>query len=200
MSKAIRMEIFPDNPQKKVLQDTVKILNRGGVVAYPTDSGYALGCSVLNMKGIKALYQIKKPLKKYLMALLFHDLDQISEYARMDNFAFKHIRSRIPGPYTFILPAHHRIARTLGVKRPEIGCRWPNTPFLQQLLSLLDAPMLNTAAKIDDLQELHHVDQVWDVFQHSIDLLVDAGDVTIQPTNIISMVHGEIDVLRGEWS
>ncbi len=194
-----RIEIHPKNPQPRLIQQAAKILSSGGLVVYPTDSGYSLGCSAESHKGIERLYQLKKPMKKFVMALLFRDFSKASSYAVIDNYAFNLIKSRIPGPYTFILPAEHRIVRKLDVKRPEIGCRWPNHPVIQALIDELGGPLLNTAAKLEETQELTQADDVWSLFQGHIDMMLDIGDVPINPTSIVKVGNGQIEILRGEF-
>lgn len=199
MAQGTRIEIHPENPQARLIQRAVEVLRKDGIVIYPTDSGYAVGCSSDSHKALSRLYQMKKPLKKFVMALLFQDFKKASEYAVIDNYAFRLIKSRIPGPYTFILPAEHRIVRKLDVKRPEIGCRWPDHPILTDLIRELGVPLVNTAAKWEEDQELTDPDEIWDLFQHSVDLMLDIGPVMVQPTNVIKVGNGSIEVLRGEF-
>lgn len=199
MSVAERIYIHPINPQSRFIKHAADVMNRGGLVVYPTDSGYALGCSADSHKGIEKLYALKKPLKKFVMALLFLEISKASEYAVIDNYAFKIIKPRIPGPYTFILPAELRIVRKLDVKRPEIGCRWPDHPVLRSLLQELSGPIVNTAAKTEELQELTDPDEIWNLFHGTVDLMLDVGDVAINPTNIVKIGNGSVDVLRGEF-
>jgi tRNA threonylcarbamoyl adenosine modification protein (Sua5/YciO/YrdC/YwlC family) len=200
MSVSERIEIHPVNPQSRLIAQAAKILRDGGIVAYPTDSGYAIGCCANSHKGIERLYQIKKPIKKFFMALLFQDFSRASEFAVIDNYAFKLIRSRIPGPYTFILPAELRIVRKLDVKRPEIGCRWPDHPVTQALLEALECPLLNTAAKIEEGQEFTDPDDIWNLLRNKVDLFLDIGEVPINPTNIIKVGNGSVEILRGALS
>ncbi|HSQ40725.1 MAG TPA: L-threonylcarbamoyladenylate synthase [Fibrobacteraceae bacterium] len=195
-----RISIHPVNPQTRFLRQAVDVLRDGGLVLYPTDSGYALGCDASSHRGIERLYRVKNPMKKFFMALLFLDFTKASEFAVIDNFAYRTIKAKIPGPYTFILPAEHHIVRKLDVKRPEIGCRWPEHPVLQGLLQELGGPLLNTAAKQEDAQQLTSPDELWKIFHGLVDLMLDVGEVSIQPTNIIKIGNGDLEVIRGEWN
>ncbi|NLB63027.1 MAG: threonylcarbamoyl-AMP synthase [Fibrobacter sp.] len=195
----MKLNVHPETPQTRWIKQALEVFQNDGVVAYPTDSGYAIGCSADSPKALKRVYQIKKPLKKYFMALLFSDFTNASKYAVINNFAFGQIKPRIPGPYTFILPSHYRIARLLGVKRPEVGCRWPTHPFLREILTQLEHPIISTAAKLEDGQELTCGDMIAEVFGHQVDLIIDCGEISINPTNIINMTKGDIEVVRGEW-
>jgi len=200
MGKAVRLVVHPDNPQIRSLKQAAEILTKGGLVVYPTDSGYAVGCSADSHHGIQRLYQLKKPMKKFVMALLFQDFSKASEYAIIDNYAYRIIKGRIPGPYTFILPADYHIARKLDVKRPEIGCRWPKHPATQGILEALGCPLVNSAAKLDETQILTNPDEIYELFAGHVDLMIDAGEVPINPTNIVKIGNGSVEVIRGEFS
>lgn len=173
------------------------MLLRDGLVVYPTDSGYSVGCSAESPKAIHRLYALKKPMKKFFMSLLVPNLTVATTYARLDNQAYGIVKPRVPGPFTFILPADHRISRRLDAKRKEIGIRMPNHPFLQALFAEFPHPLLNTAAKLEENQILSDPDSIAELFAHHVDIMVDIGDVAVNPTNIISLVDGEVSVLRG---
>jgi len=200
MAKAIRLRVHPETPQVRFLKQAAEVLSKGGLVVYPTESGYAVGCSAESHQGIQRLYQLKKPLKKFVMALLFLDFTKATEYAVIDNYAFRLIKSRIPGPFTFILPADYRITRKLDVKRPEIGCRWPSHLATRGILEELGCPLVNTAAKLEESQELTDPDEIFDLFEGQVDLMIDAGEIPINPTNIVKIGNGEVEVIRGEFT
>lgn len=192
-----RLEMHPQNPQVRHLKTIADTLMHDGLVLYPTDSGYAIGCNAESSKAIHKLYALKKPMKKFVMALLVPDMRTATAYARIDDFAFGIMKPRVPGPYTFILPADHRIARRLDVKRPEIGLRMPKHPFFTGLFDLFPHPLLNTAAKLSEEQEITDPDELENLFRHTIDIFADVGEVAVQPTNIIRLVDGDVEVLRG---
>ncbi len=192
-----RLEMHPQNPQVRHLKTIADTLMHDGLVLYPTDSGYAIGCNAESSKAIHKLYALKKPMKKFVMALLVPDMRTATAYARIDDFAFGIMKPRVPGPYTFILPADHRIARRLDVKRPEIGLRMPRHPFFSGLFDLFPHPLLNTAAKLSEEQEITDPDELENLFRHSVDIFADVGEVAVQPTNIIRLVDGDVEVLRG---
>lgn len=192
------LEIHPENPQLRFVKRAAEVLQNDGLLIYPTDSGYSVGCNAESPKAVEKLYQLKKPLKKYVMALLFKDMRNVTEYAKVSNFAFKFMKSRIPGSFTFILPAHTRISRKLGVKRPEIGIRVPDHPFLEMLFEEFPHPILNTAARISEDEYFTSSDDLVKPFQGAVDLMISCGEVEITPTNIISLLDDDIEVLRGE--
>jgi tRNA threonylcarbamoyl adenosine modification protein (Sua5/YciO/YrdC/YwlC family) len=192
------IELHPENPQKRYIQQAAQVLKNDGVILYPTESGYSVGCSAESPKAIQKLYHLKKPLKKYFMALLMKDLKQVTDYAKINNFAFKIIKSHIPGPYTWILPAHNRISRKLGVKRPEIGIRFSDHVFIEQLWEYFPHPILNTAARVSEDEYFTSPAELQVVFENEVDLMLTMGEVPILPTNIISLVDDTIEVIRGE--
>ncbi len=194
----MRIEIHPQNPQSRLVKQAASVLEDDGLLLYPTESGYAIGCSAESSKAIHRLYTLKKPMKKFVMAIILPDIRTAAEYAHVSNFAFQIMKHRVPGPYTFILPADPSIARKLDVKRPEVGFRMPEHPFFKELFRVFDKPILSTAAKLSDDVIYTEPDDLWNLFGHSVDMMVDSGPIEIHPTNIISLVHDRIDVIRGE--
>ncbi|MGL1934928.1 MAG: L-threonylcarbamoyladenylate synthase [Fibrobacterales bacterium] len=195
------MEIFdvhPDNPQKRLVQRVVDIFNKGGLIVYPTDAGYSVGCNAEDKKAINRLYKLKKPIKKYVMALMLNDFSRITEYAKMDNFAFKYIKQRESGRYTFILPAQIHIMRKLDVKRKEVGIRMPKHPFLEAFFELTNDPILNTAAHMSEDEFYTAPDDLIKAFNGKVDAIVTCGEILLDPTNVISLVDGYPEVIRGE--
>jgi tRNA threonylcarbamoyl adenosine modification protein (Sua5/YciO/YrdC/YwlC family) len=196
------MEVFhlhPQNPEARLVKQIAKIFQSGGIVVYPTDSGYSIGCDVNHPKALERLYQIKKPLKKYVMSLLLPDLSAITEFAIVSNASYRIIKERVPGHYTFILPAQTHIARKLKVKRWEIGVRIPNHPFLSLLFAELPTTILNTAARIRDDEDFTDPDDLERVFRNLADAIVHCGETPVDPTNIINLCGSEPELVRGEW-
>src|SRR3954468_17781555 len=150
----MRLELHPQTPQVRLMKKVMEVFEGGGVVVYPTDSGYSMGCDALSKKGIQKLYHLKRGIKKYLMALMVRDFSALSEFAKIDTAAFRYMKYLLPGPYTFILPATVKSRKLLDVNRPEVGVRMPDSPFTNALYSLSpEAVILTTAAKIleDDI-------------------------------------------------
>lgn len=198
------MEIFelhPENPEKRMVRKIVQIFESGGLVVYPTDSGYSVGCDVHSAKAVEKLYQLKKPLKKFVMSLLLPDLKSINEYAVMSNQAFKIIKERIPGPYTFILPAETHIARKLKVKRFEVGVRVPSHPFLREIFDESNGKIqiLNTAARIREDEDYTDPLELEGAFRGKVDAIVHCGEMQLRPTNIINLCGMDPELVRGEW-
>ena len=192
-----RLEVHPLNPQPRFVKQAADILDKDGLVLYPTESGYAIGCNAQSSKAIHRLYQLKKPMKKFVMAIILPDIRKASEFAHVSNFAFQIMKHRVPGPYTFILPADPSIARKLDVKRPEVGFRMQEHTFFKEFFRIYDKPILSTAAKLSDDEVLTEPDDLWKIFQYSVDMMIDCGEIGIHPTNIISLVGDSIEIIRG---
>jgi tRNA threonylcarbamoyl adenosine modification protein (Sua5/YciO/YrdC/YwlC family) len=192
------LTIHPDNPQPRFVEQAAEVFRKGGLVIYPTRAGYSIGCDAENKKAIDRLYAVKKPIKKPLMALLFQNFSDITKYAQVDNAAFRLMREKMPGPYTFILPAQIHIARKLDVKRHEIGVRMPTHPFLIELHHHFQNPILNTAARLDEDGHYTRADELEKAFRGKVDLLIDCGEIQINPTTVVSLLNGAPEVLRGE--
>lgn len=191
------IEIHPVTPQLRLIKQIAEVFQKGGQVIYPTSAGYAIGCDAGNKKAIQRLYAVKGAFKKPLMALMFEKISDITPYARIDNVAFRLIRERTPGPYTFILPAQVHIARLLGVRRPEIGVRIPGHPFLVELLREWNGPILNTGARLLPDEDYTDPEKLEVAFRGKADLLVSCGIIQVNPTNVISLLGGTPEVIRG---
>jgi len=195
----LHLEIHPETPQARHIKTIADKLRHDALLLYPTDSGYAISCSATSPKAINKLYALKKPLKKALMAILLPDISKATDYARINNFAFQILKTYTPGPYTFILPADPQIARKLYVNRPEIGIRISPGVFVKALFEEFNEPLLSTAAKIEESQAFTTAEELLPVFQHKVDVFANMGEVFISPTNVISLINNEIEVIRGEF-
>ena len=195
----LHLEIHPQTPQARHVRTIAEMLRKDSLLLYPTDSGYAIGCSAASPKAINKLYALKKPIKKALMAILLPDISSATDYARINNFAFQILKTHTPGPYTFILRADPQIARKLEVNRPEIGIRISPGIFVRALFEDFECPLSSTAAKIEEGQAFTKPEELTHVFQSKVDVFADMGEVLISPTNVVSLINNEIDVIRGEF-
>ncbi|MBO7500845.1 MAG: threonylcarbamoyl-AMP synthase [Fibrobacterales bacterium] len=192
------IEIHPVTPQVRLVKQVAEVFQEGGVVIYPTVAGYAIGCDANNKKAIKRLYAVKGAIKKPLMALMFKSISDMAPYAKVDNFAYRVMKDRVPGPYTFILPAQVHIARLLDVKRLEVGVRVPCHPFLLELHNHWAGPILNTGARLHDDEDFTDPEELEKAFRGKADLLVSCGEIAVNPTNVVRLVDGVAEVIRGE--
>jgi len=194
----LHLEIHHQTPQARHIRTIADMLRRDALLLYPTDSGYAIACSAASQKAINKLYALKKPIKKAFMALLLPDISMATYYAKVNNFAFQILKNYTPGPYTFILPADPQIARKLDVSRQEIGIRISPCIFVKALFENFEHPLLNTAAKIEENQAFTKPEELMPVFKNKVDIFADMGEVLLCPTNVISLVNNEINVIRGQ--
>jgi tRNA threonylcarbamoyl adenosine modification protein (Sua5/YciO/YrdC/YwlC family) len=193
----LNLEIHPQTPQARHIKTITDMLHRDALLLYPTDSGYAIACSAASQKAINKLYALKKPIKKAFMALLLPDISRVTDYAKVNNFAFQILKNYAPGPYTFILPADPQITRKLDVNRQEIGIRISPGIFVKALFENFEHPLLSTAAKIEENQAFTKPEELMPVFKNKVDVFANMGEVPLSPTNVINLCNNEIEIIRG---
>lgn len=191
-------EVHPDNPQPRLLKQAVALLERGGILAVPTDSSYALACHLDDKAAADRLRQIRGVDDRHHLTLLCRDLSELANYARVDNKQYRMLKSATPGAYTFILEATREVPRRVShPQRKTIGLRVPEHRALQELLALHGAPLLATTlippGEADPLNDAH---DIRDRFEHQIAGVLDAGACPSQPTTVIDMHEGEPVVVR----
>jgi tRNA threonylcarbamoyl adenosine modification protein (Sua5/YciO/YrdC/YwlC family) len=191
-------EVHPDNPQPRLLKQAVALLERGGIVAVPTDSSYALACHLDDKAAADKLRQIRGVDDKHHLTLLCRDLSELANYARVDNKQYRMLKSGTPGAYTFILEATREVPRRLShPQRKTIGLREPEHRALQELLALHGAPLLaTTLIPQGETEPLNDAHDIRDRFEHQIAAVLDAGACPSQPTTVIDMHEGEPVVVR----
>jgi tRNA threonylcarbamoyl adenosine modification protein (Sua5/YciO/YrdC/YwlC family) len=182
-------QIHPDNPQPRLICRAVEILLAGGVIVYPTDSSYALGCQIGEKSAMERVRQIRRVDDRHNLTLVCRDLSEIATYARIDNQAFRLLKNLTPGPYTFIHQATKQVPRRLlHPKRKSIGIRVPDNAICQALLAELDQPILSTTLILPG-DELPLTDpyEMRDLLGHQVDLVIDGGFCGLEPTTIVDM-------------
>ncbi len=191
-------EIHPENPQHRLINEAVAILERGGVIVYPTDSCYALGCHLGDKRAMERIRRIRRVGKDHHFTLVCKDLSEIANYARLDNDAFRLVRGLTPGPYTFILKATKDVPKRLQhPKRKTIGIRIPDNVIAQSLLEALGQPIMSSTLILPDT-DLPMTDpyQIRVLLEHEVDLVIDGGFCDIEPTSVIDLTAGFPEVLR----
>ncbi|MFK8017165.1 MAG: L-threonylcarbamoyladenylate synthase [Gammaproteobacteria bacterium] len=196
MSK--RIAIHPVTPQPRRVAQVSGLLAGGGVVVYPTDSCYALGCDLANVEGIARIRRIRQKDQSELMSLLCRDLGEIAEFGQVDNQAFRLLRKLTPGPYTFILKATREVPkRLLESRRKTIGIRVPDNVVVQALLHGHGAPLISSTAQMPDEDvALNDPEVILDVLGHRVDAVVDGGICGLEPTSVIDLTGPMPTVLR----
>ncbi len=193
------IEIHPVNPQRRLIKQAVDIIHRGGVVVYPTDSSYALGCHIGDKNALVRLRRIRDIDEKRNLTLVCKDLSEIATYAKIENSDYRLLKSLTPGPYTFILNATSEVPRRLmHPKRRTIGIRVIEHPVVQALLEELGQPLMScTLILPGDHLPITEAEDVRDVLDNQVDLIIDGGHCGVEPTTVIRLTEG-VPVIRRE--
>jgi tRNA threonylcarbamoyl adenosine modification protein (Sua5/YciO/YrdC/YwlC family) len=191
-------ELHPDNPQARLLKQAVTMLEKGGVLAVPTDSSYALVCHLDDKAAADRLRRIRGVDDKHHLTLLCRDLSELANYARVDNRQFRLIKAATPGPYTFILEASKEVPRRLShPQRKTIGLRVPDHAVLQALLALHAGPLLaTTLIPPGEAEPLNDAQDIRNRFERVIDAVLDAGACPLEPTTVVDLSSGEPELVR----
>jgi len=195
---ATLIEIHPQDPQPRRIATIVQTIQNGGLIAYPTDSSYAFGCHIGDKRAMDRIRRIRRTDKNHNFTLVCSDLSEIGVYARVDNWAFRMIKSMTPGPYTFILPATREVPKRLqNPKRRTIGLRVPDHTLVRAVLHALGEPIMSSTLTLpgDDRPLTDPLD-IEERIGHQIDLIIDGGPAGIEPTSVIDLSGGTAEVLR----
>nr|VFJ44499.1 MAG: tRNA threonylcarbamoyl adenosine modification protein, Sua5/YciO/YrdC/YwlC family [Candidatus Kentron sp. DK]VFJ46402.1 MAG: tRNA threonylcarbamoyl adenosine modification protein, Sua5/YciO/YrdC/YwlC family [Candidatus Kentron sp. DK] len=190
-------QIHPDDPQPRLINQAVAILRQGGVVAYPTDSCYALGCLLGDKAAMERIRRIRKLDDRHDFTLVCRDLSEISLYARIDNTAFRLIKAHTPGPYTFILKATAEVPRRSLTRRKTIGLRVPGSPIAQDLAACLDDPIMSVTLIMpgEDLP-MTDPEDMQDRLGNAVDLIIDGGSCGMEPTTVVDLTEATPHLVR----
>jgi tRNA threonylcarbamoyl adenosine modification protein (Sua5/YciO/YrdC/YwlC family) len=191
-------QIHPDNPQARLISRAVEIIRSGGVIAYPTDSAYALGCQLGDKSALERIRRIRRLDSAHNFTLVCRDLSELGTYARVNNSVYRLIRNYTPGPYTFILPATDEVPRRLlHPKRRTIGLRVPENRIALALLEALGEPLMSVTLILpDDELPLTDPEMIRERLQHDIDLVIDGGICGAEPTSVIDLADDAPVVVR----
>ncbi len=191
-------EIHPDNPQKRLVEQAVQIIKKGGVVIYPTDSSYAIGCDLGNKKAVDRIRMIRQLDKDHNFTLVCRDLSEISQYAVVDNMNFRLLKTLTPGPYTFIMEASRDVPKKLlNPKRKTIGLRVPDNNVCMALLEELDQPLMSsTLIMAGDEYPMTDPHLIRLKLEGVVDLIIDGGYSGHEPTTVVNLVDGKPEILR----
>lgn len=190
------LKINPVNPQPRLIAKVVEVLQRGGVIAYPTDTCYGIGCDLLSKRAIERIYQLRQLGRNKPFSFICSDLKNISDYAKVSNYAYKTMRRMLPGPYTFILEGSKLVPKIMLTKRKTAGIRVPDHPICQALVQVLGHPILSASARASDEAIFEDGSLLHDHFGNAIDLVIDGGIVPARPSSVISLIDDEPTVIR----
>jgi len=189
------LEVHEHHPEPRKIRRAVDALERGEVIAYPTDSAYGLGCDVANKRAIDRLYQIKGMERSKPVAFLCPDLADIAKYAMVENQVYRVLRRFLPGPYTFILPATKDVPKLLQSRQKTIGIRVPKHEITQALVRELGRPMVSTTASVNHGEPLIDPDEIDSVF-HGLGLVLDGGVGGLRATTVIDLTKSPPEIVR----
>ena len=191
-------QIHPENPQARLIRNAVDIIHNGGVVVYPTDSGYALGCHIGDKTALDRIRRIRKLDDKHNFTLVCRDLSEIATYAKVNNTSYRLLRHTTPGPYTFILPATNEVPRRLmHPKRKTVGLRVPDNAIAAALLADLGEPLMSvTLIMPGDEFPLTDPYDIRETLEHEVDLVIDGGYCGMEPTTVVDLADDRSVILR----
>ncbi len=191
-------QIHPDNPQARLVRQAVEIVNRGGVIIYPTDSSYALGCHLGDKRAMDRIREIRRLGQKHNFTLVGRDLSELSAYTKMGNQAHRWIKNLTPGPYTFVLPATKQVPkRLMNPKRKTIGIRIPDNRIALALCEELGEPLLSSTLILPgDEMPMTDPYEMKDVIAHAVDLIIDGGYCGFEPTSVVVFEDDQPETVR----
>lgn len=192
------LKIHPENPQLHLIRLAVNLLIKEGVVVYPTDSAYALGCQLTNKKGIQRIRQIRQLKDSHSLTLLCRDISEMAMFAQLENPVFRLIKANTPGPYTFLLPVTSQAPRYLiNAKRKTIGIRIPDNKIVHALLEMLDQPLVSTTLILPDADlPLLEPEAIRDILGKRVDLVIDGGFCGLEPSTVIDLSTNTPEIVR----
>lgn len=190
-------EVHPKNPQLRLIRRAVEIIQQGGVIAYPTDSSYALACRLEDKQALDKIRRIRRLDDKHNFTLVCKDLTQVSTLGKMSNEAFRLIKALSPGPFTFVLKATSEVPRRLQhPNRKTVGIRIPNHPVAQMLLEELGEALFTTTLSLPGEEPLNDPFEIRERLEHELDLIIDAGVIDYVPTTIITFEEQTPKIVR----
>jgi tRNA threonylcarbamoyl adenosine modification protein (Sua5/YciO/YrdC/YwlC family) len=195
-SVAMIFKINSKNPQERLLTKVVEILKRGGIIAYPTDTYYGIGCDIMNKKSIEKIYQLKQRNKTKPFSFICSGLKNISDYAKVSNYAYKTMKRFLPGPYTFVLEGSKLVPKIMLTKRKTAGVRVPDNIICLALVKALGNPIITTSATMPDGTILYDPSLIEDFFHRRIDVVIDGGPVSGHPSSVISLIDDFPEIIR----
>ena len=194
----VYLKVHPQNPQGKHLTAAVEELHAGGVIIYPTDTVYGIGCSIFDKQAIERVYRIKRQDRNKPFSFICSDLSHISEFAKVSNSAFRLMKRLIPGPFTFILPASRlkQLPKSMISKRKEVGIRVPDNVICQQLIKQLGHPILNASVGDGDGVPINDPEEIGERYGHDVDLLIDGGKSLLEVSTILDLTEDQPNIVR----
>jgi len=194
------LQIHPDNPQPQRIAKVVECLRDGGLIVFPTDTVYGIGCDLFNKSAIEKLCRLKglKP-ERLNLSFICYDLSHIAEFARhLDTGTFKLLKKNLPGPFTFILEASSEVPKLLIAKKKTVGIRVPNHIIPREIVKELGNPIISSSIKDDDniLEYTTDPEHIYDKYKHLVDIVIDSGNSGNVPSTVVDCTQGEVEIVR----
>lgn len=197
--QATLLKIYPENPEMSKISQIVKVLQEGGLVIYPTDTIYGLGCDIHNQKAVEKLCRLKNlnP-KKLNLAFICYDLSHISEYAKVSTQVFKVMKKALPGPFTFILPASSKVPKILNSNKKTVGIRIPDNSIPRSIVQQLGNPIITTSIKDEDeiIEYSTDPELIYEKFKNLVDVVIDGGYGNNVPSTVVNCIEENFEVVR----
>lgn len=190
------IEVDMEHPNPRHVQRAVEVLRDGGVIAYPTDTYYALGCDLFSKRAIDRLFELKGRNRKKPLAFLCADLSDVSEYAHVNNFAYRFLRQLTPGAFTFVLRATKRVPDMMATKQREVGIRVPDAELARELARGVGHPIVTTSATDGEGEPLIDAHDIKEALGSRLDLILDGGVVSNEPSTVVSLLEDHAEILR----
>ena len=191
------LSINPVNPQPRRIQQVVDVLQNDGIIIYPTDTVYGLGCSIFSKKAIKRLYQIKKVNQKKPLTFICSNQTEVQEYTQgIPTDVFKLLRRKLPGPYTFVFKASKIVPKMMLTPRSTVGLRWPDHPIANEIVSAFGHPILSSSLRISEGELYEDPQEIHEKYKKQVDLIVDGGAIFAENSTIIDFSHGAAEISR----
>lgn len=190
------IEINPENPQKRLIRKVVEVLKNDGIIAYPTDTYYGIGCDIMNKKAIEKIYLLKQREKNRPFSFICSGLKNISDYAKVSNYAYKTMKRLLPGPYTFILEGSKLVPKIMLTNRKTAGIRVPDNKICLALVEEIGNPIITTSATMPDGSVFDNPSLINEYYSKRIDMVIDGGPVPGQPSSVISLINDIPEIIR----
>jgi len=188
--------INPDNPQQRLITQVAEVLRNGGVIAYPTDTTYGIGCSIFNKKGVERIYEIKQREKKKPFSFICSSQSEVAKYAKVSNYAYKLMKRYLPGPYTFVMEATNIVPDLLQTKQKTVGIRMPDNLICAAIVASLGAPLVTTSANLSGEEPIGDPRDIFNTLKNQLDMVVDGGLLSPDVSSVISLLQDVPTVLR----
>lgn len=189
-------ELHPDNPQQRYINKAVKILKDGGVIIYPTDTVYGIGCDIFNKDALERIFMIKNDGITKLFSFVCSDLKDIAKYAKVSDFAYKTMKRLLPGPYTFILPAARQVPKKLWTKRKTVGIRIPKHAVTLKLVAEFGNPIISTSTTNRKGDLILDPAEIKSIFKNQVDLMLSQGGLGGKPSSIVDLSGESPEIVR----